>query len=77
MKRLPVESSTIKSVGYDAKKSILEIEFKKRDGSFSAIWQYSPISKDVYEEFVGSSSLGVYFHENIKSNASLTHNKVK
>lgn len=77
MKRQPVESSTIKSIGYNEKTSTLEIEFKKRDGSFSAIWQYSPISPQEHTDLINADSIGQHFHTNIRDNNSLTSNRIK
>src|SRR5690606_37210664 len=54
--RIPVVSSNIASVGYDAKKKLLEIEFHH-----GAVYQYFDVPENVYEELMGSTSLGAYF----------------
>ena len=61
MKRQSVSSSNLKSVGYDAKKGILEIEFQN-----GRIYQYSDVSNDEYTELMEASSLGRYFNSCIR-----------
>lgn len=58
-----MESSLATSVGYDPSTSTLEIEFK----SGGAIWQYYDVPESVYYEMM-STSIGKYFHANIKGN---------
>ncbi|MEZ4969419.1 MAG: KTSC domain-containing protein [Flavobacteriaceae bacterium] len=59
--RIPVVSSNIASVGYDAKKKVLEIEFH-----YGAIYQYFDVPEKVYEDLMGSPSLGAYFMNELK-----------
>lgn len=61
MKRKSVESSNLASVGYDAKKQILEIEF-----NHGGIYQYFDVPEDEYNKLMNSSSHGKYFVHNIK-----------
>jgi len=61
MKREPVESSNLASVGYDADNKILEIEF-----NHGGIYQYFDVPQDVYDELMGADSHGKYFVHNIK-----------
>jgi hypothetical protein len=61
MNRLPVTSSSIVSVGYDAVNEILEIEFIS-----GAVYQYSPVPAPVVSEFLEAESLGRYLNETIK-----------
>lgn len=61
MDRKHVESSNLKSVGYDAKNQILEIEFL--DGG---IYQYLAVPASIYEGLMNASSHGQYFDRNIK-----------
>ena len=65
MKRQPVSSSNILSVGYDPETKILEVEFRG-----GAVWQYSDVEENVYEEFISSSSVGKYFSANIRGSYS-------
>ncbi len=67
MKRFPVESSNIRSIGYDNNRQTLEIEFYS-----GAVFQYFDVSEEIYQAVISSESVGRYFHENIKSNYSYT-----
>jgi len=59
MHRTPVESSNLRSVGYDH--GILEIEFH------NGVYRYFDVPEDVYDELMNADSHGVYFHANIKN----------
>ena len=62
MKRTPVTSSNLKSVGYDPKTRVLEIEFVS-----GAVYQYNNVPPRVYEELMKASSHGKYFHAYIRN----------
>jgi transposase-like protein len=62
MNRKPLGSSCIKSVGYDPKSKVLELEFQA-----GGIYRYSNIPKEVYKALMEASSPGKFFHQNIKS----------
>ncbi len=57
MKRTPVESSMMRSVGYDPLMSILEIEFTSNH-----VYQYGEISEETYRELLAADLMGQYFH---------------
>jgi len=59
MERMPVKSSTIKSVGF--KGDILEVEFIG-DGSYV----YKGVPKEIYDKLMLSESKGKFFSVNIK-----------
>lgn len=61
--RIPVESSNIASVGYDAENNILEIEFHH-----GSIYQYFDVPKEVYENLINATAIGSYFFHNIRNN---------
>ena len=61
MDRQPVVSSNIRSVGYDANDSILEIEFNN-----GAIYQYFDIPENIYSDLISSDSIGGYLARHIK-----------
>lgn len=63
IKRIPVASSNIASVGYDAENKRLEIEFHH-----GGIYRYMDVPEDVVEGLMSASSYGSYFHHNIKDN---------
>ena len=61
MNRLKVESSNLASVGYDESTQTLEIEFNQ-----GAVYQYSEVDKEVYDELMEADSKGKYFNSEIK-----------
>jgi hypothetical protein len=63
MKRKPVTSSNIKSIGYDEINNSLQIEFASGD-----IYNYFNVSKKEYNSMMNASSIGAYFHKFIKNN---------
>jgi hypothetical protein len=63
MERKRVNASTLRSVGYDAGRQILEIEF-----SGGNIIQYSGVSPEVHRRFLNSPSPGSFFQDQIEEN---------
>ena len=63
MDRKRVSASTIRSVGYDEAKQVLEIEF-----SSGSIVQYTGVSPEVHRRFVNSPSPGSFFQDQIDEN---------
>lgn len=61
MKRIPVESSNIASIGYDEESSTLEIEFLN-----NTIYQYFDVPYSVYKDLIEAGSKGKYFAQQIK-----------
>lgn len=61
MERQHVNSSNLKSVGYDPATRTLEIEFLN-----SGLYQYSGVPESVYKELMSASSHGQYFDNHIK-----------
>lgn len=72
MKRTPVKSSNIKSIGYDSSKRLLEIEFNS-----GAVYQYHPIMEQIYNEMKSAPSVGTYFHTKIRNNDLVTTKQIK
>jgi len=70
MDRKKVNSSSIRSVGYDARNRVLEIEFSNGE-----ISQYSGVAEEVYRRLMNSPSPGSYFHDNIEE--SFTPKRVR
>jgi len=56
-----VSSSAMRSVGYDADRQILEIEFPNGD-----VYQYYGIPPDVFDGLIQAESHGRFFHECIR-----------
>ena len=65
MERKRVNAANIRSVGYDAGKQLLEIEFTS-----GSIVQYSGVSPEVYRQFMNAPSPGSYFQDKIDENFS-------
>lgn len=61
MRREPVSSSSIRSVGYDPQRHILEIAFQG-DG----VYQYEDVSQNTYTGLMAAPSKGQYFAERIR-----------
>ena len=61
MERESVQSSNLTSMGYDSDTSTLELEFNS-----GGVWQYYEVPENVYYDMKNSSSLGKFFHANIK-----------
>jgi hypothetical protein len=61
MKRYPASSDAVRSVGYNPKKQIMEVQFRN-----GGVYQYFDIEEDTYEEFVLSApSMGRFMHDRI------------
>lgn len=60
---IPVNSSSIDSIGYGNKKSALIVKFKN-----GGLYVYTGVAKSVFDEFKNAGSLGKYHADNIKSN---------
>jgi KTSC domain-containing protein len=61
MRRKPVSSSMIASVGYAAKKRVLEVEFLS-----GRIYQYLDVDRETHDALLKAPSLGTYFNAHIK-----------
>lgn len=60
MQRLPVESSDIVSIGYDAGEQLLEIEFNG-----GRVYRYFDVPQRTYDHFLKANSYGGYFNAHI------------
>ena len=61
MERKRVNASNIRSIGYDAGKQLLEIEFTN-----GSIVQYSGVSPEVHRRFLAAPSPGSFFQDQIE-----------
>jgi hypothetical protein len=61
MERIPVQSSTLKSVKYDPKTLALEIEFLNGN-----IYQYFDVPQAVHDELMRTESHGKFLNSQIK-----------
>jgi hypothetical protein len=62
MKRRPVDSRAINSIGYDREHATLEIEFVDGD-----VYQYFLVPASVHRQFLAAESMGNYFAAHIRN----------
>jgi len=67
MERIPVDSSSIASIGYDMGQRVLEVEFEH-----GGVYQYAGVPPSVYTAFVNAPSKGRYFHRSVRGFYSYT-----
>jgi hypothetical protein len=65
MERIPVRSSNISSIGYEASSNTMEVEFHS-----GSIYQYSRVPERVYEALMSARSHGAYFNDHVRDNYS-------
>jgi hypothetical protein len=63
MNRVSINSTNIKSIGYDKLATILEVEFNSGD-----IYQYFNVPEYLYQQFLQASSHGQFLNDNIRYN---------
>ena len=61
IKRMPVESSALASIGYSKKLRALEIEFRN-----GAIYRYLEVTPDVYQDLMNAGSKARFYDHNIR-----------
>ena len=61
MDRVSVVSTNVRSVGYDAESSTLEVEFNS-----GSVYEYLNVPESEYESLMNASSKGRYLNRNIK-----------
>ena len=61
MKRTPVTSRNLVSVGYDPDTATLEVEFRRR-----RVYRYTQVSEDTYAALMRAESKGSHFHHHIR-----------
>jgi len=59
--RDPVQSSNVKSVGYDEPSRTMHVEF--RDGG---VYEYSGVPPETHQALVSAPSVGTHLHAHIK-----------
>jgi hypothetical protein len=67
MRRQPVESSAISSVGYDPRSSILEVEFRS-----GAVYDYHGVPTKVYESLMKAPSKGSFVSRKVRDRFPFT-----
>jgi len=62
MKRVPVDSTSIASIGYEPRRRELEIEFRQS----REVYRYFDVSSEEYAEFMAAESKGAYLNQVFK-----------
>jgi KTSC domain len=62
MQRVPVESSSIASIGYAPQQRVLELEFRQS----GEVYQYFGVPAHDYAEFLAVDSTGTYLNQQFK-----------
>ncbi len=62
MERLPVESSNVKAVGYDAETKVLEVEFKS-----GGTYQYAGVQPEMYADLLEADSVGRFVSQVVRA----------
>ncbi len=61
MSRTPVQSTSIRSLGYDATRRVLEVEFRR-----GAVYEYAGVPPRVFEALLTAESVGQTFMELVR-----------
>jgi len=71
MKRSKVESTNIVEIGYDMPTLTLQIKFQN-----GSLYDYWPIKKSIYDQFMSAESKGKFFFKNIRNNKDINYRRV-
>lgn len=74
--RVPVNSSNIRSIGYDETRQVMEIEFWSRGAFPPPIYRFGFITKEQHETLMKAESIGAHFNTVIKSNKAILNFKL-
>ena len=61
MRRKPVDSTAIDSVGYDPETAVLEVEFTSGE-----VYRYFAVPRSIYRDLVEADSPGQFFSEHVR-----------
>jgi len=62
MQRVPLESSSIASIGYDPRERVLELEFRQS----WEVYQYFDVPTEEYAAFLAADSKGTFLNQRLK-----------
>ena len=65
MERIPIASTSLASVGYDAETQTLEVEFNT-----GRVYQYYSVPEQEHPGLLNADSKGTYFNANIRNGYS-------
>ena len=70
IKMIPVESSQIESVGYDAESQVMQVRFRpKTEGFVGALYRYRAVGALEYLNLLNAQSVGKYFNATFRNPA--------
>lgn len=72
IKTTEVNSSTIKAMGYDFERRLMQIDFWN-----GSKYQYEPITFESYHNLRNAKSIGKHFNQYFKDNKTITCTKIK
>lgn len=61
MKRMPVQSRSLRALGYDPERQVLEVEFRS-----GALYRYEQVPPAVVQALLQADSLGRHFNQVFK-----------
>ena len=61
MERVPVSSSVLSAVGYDAETQTLEVEYSR-----GGIYQYKDVPLEVFDQLMEATSKGTFINDHVK-----------
>jgi hypothetical protein len=67
MDRTEIESSNVKSVGYDPEAEVMEVEFHS-----GGVYQYHGVEPSVHDGLLNAVSPGAYLHQHVKGRCDCT-----
>lgn len=62
MKRLPVKSRNVKTVGYDPEEKVLEVEFQS-----GGVYQYAGVQPGMFADLLASESVGRFVSQVVRA----------
>lgn len=65
MTLVPVKSSNLAAVGYDAKRQVLRVQFVN-----GSTYDYHGVEPELHEDLLAAPSIGGFFHREIRSKAA-------
>ena len=68
LKRVPVESRALASIGYSKRLHALEIEFRN-----GAIYRYLDVPRSLHRELINAPSKARFYHRNVRGKYRVLH----
>lgn len=67
MERIPVKSSQIAAIGYDAETKTLAVEFLGKGTAPRSVYHYHDVPPETHAALMGAESIGKYFGANVRA----------